>query len=46
MVSGNVTGALEERTRALGICQLLRKPLSAEAMATALARCLRGKARP
>jgi CheY-like chemotaxis protein len=46
IMSGNVTPALEERARAWGTCELLRKPLSVDTMAAALARCLRSGARP
>ncbi|MDB5856546.1 MAG: sensor hybrid histidine kinase [Ramlibacter sp.] len=46
IMSGNVTAGLEERARALGIGELLRKPLSDEAMAAALARWVRPKSRP
>jgi PAS domain S-box-containing protein len=43
MMSGNVTVDLEERAHAAGICALLRKPLTSEAMAEALDRCVRSK---
>jgi PAS domain S-box-containing protein len=43
MMSGHVTAALEERARAQGVGELLRKPLSDEALAAAVARCLRSK---
>jgi len=46
MVSGNVTAALQERARASGVSELLRKPLAEDVMAAALARCLPSKARP
>ena len=46
MMSGNVTAALEERARAAGVCELLRKPLCDASLGAALARCLRSKARP
>ena len=45
MMSGDVTAALEQRARANGVCALLRKPLSRETLAAALARCL-GPSRP
>ncbi len=41
LMSGNVTAALEKRARANRVCVLLHKPLSREALAAALARCLR-----
>jgi CheY-like chemotaxis protein len=41
MMSGNVTAALEQRARAIGVCALLHKPVSRESLAEALARCLR-----
>lgn len=40
MMSGHVTAALEERARAQGVGELLRKPISDEALAAAVARCL------
>ena len=40
MMSGHVTAALEERARAQGVGELLRKPISNEALAAAVARCL------
>jgi PAS domain S-box-containing protein len=40
MMSGHVTAALEERARALGVGELLRKPLSDDALTAAVARCL------
>ena len=43
MMSGHVTAALEERARAQGVGELLRKPLSDEALAAAVARGLRSK---
>jgi len=46
MVSGNVTAALKERSRAAGVCTLLGKPLREVSIAAALDRCLRPKARP
>lgn len=43
MMSGHVTAALQERASASGVSELLRKPLAGDAMAAALARCLRPK---
>ena len=41
MMSGNVTAALEQRASAIGVSAVLRKPLSRETLAAALARLLR-----
>jgi len=41
MVSGNVTAALRERAQALGVGELLPKPIAHDVLAAALARCLR-----
>jgi CheY-like chemotaxis protein len=41
MMSGNVTSALRQRARAARVCALLRKPLSREVLAAALAHCLK-----
>jgi signal transduction histidine kinase len=45
VMSGDVTAALEQRARTNGVCALLRKPLTRETLAAALARCL-GPSRP
>jgi signal transduction histidine kinase/ActR/RegA family two-component response regulator len=46
LMTGHVTAALEERMHAVGVCALLPKPVSREAMAAALQRCLRSDLPP
>jgi len=46
MMSGNVTAALQERARALGVSELLGKPLAPDVIAAAIARGLRSSTTP